>query len=332
MDENTNTRAIFDVMMGPWAAQAMYAAVRLGLTEELDGVSATTDELAKRTGTHERSLFQLLRFLAGLGILDPDEKGFSLTERGKLLTTRHGGSLPDLVLIYGDEFYRSWGNLVENVRTGTPAFEMTFGEPMYQYFAQHEETSRRFSGAMAAGSFFPELASAIAVPPDATVVDVAGGTGGLLCALLEERPDVAGVLFDLEHVIEPAGEAIAHRGFADRIRLVNGDYRETVPEGGDLYLLSRILHSRDDESCRDIIGRIRAAARPGSSLVVVERTVPPLGEDSMGLWFDIHMMTLLGGRERDEDEYRRLYEDCGYTLDRVHELPLGMRAFEGTTS
>lgn len=321
------TRRVFDLMIGYWASQAVYAATKLNIPEHLAQGRSTSHELAAVTGTHERSLFQLLRFLSGIGVFRGDnETGFSLTPTSEMLKEDAPGSLRDLVLMYGEEFYQAWGNLLHNVRTGQPAFEFAFGESMYPYFAANRESARRFDGAMSGGAFFADLPGALDFSGVQTVVDIAGGTGGLLCEVLDSYPDTNGVLFDLAHVIDAARDVVASRGLTDRVSFVEGDFTETVPAGGDIYLLSRILHSRSDDTCLGLLRRCHEAMKPDGTVVVLERTIPPTGTESLGLWFDLHMMVLVGGTERGEQEYTELLERSGFVLQAVRPLSLDMFA------
>lgn len=324
------TRRVFDLMVGYWASQAVYVAAKLNIPEYLAEGHCTSHELATVTGTHERSLFQLLRFLSGIGVFQGDnETGFSLTPTSELIREDVPGSLRDLVLMYGEEFYQAWGNLLHNVHSGQPAFEFTFGKPMYPYFAANQESARRFDGAMSGGAFFADLPDALDFSGVQKIVDIAGGTGGLLCEVLDSYPDIDGVLFDQTHVIDNAKDVVASRGLTGRVSFVEGDYTEAIPAGGDMYLLSRILHSRSDDSCLELLRRCHEAMKPDGSVVVLERMVPPTGRESLGLWFDLHMMVLIGGTERSEQGYAELFERSGFALQAALPLSLDMFAIVG---
>ncbi|MFI2211515.1 methyltransferase [Streptomyces sp. NPDC020141] len=326
MDESP-TRTVLDLMTGYWASQSVYTAAALNLPEHLEAGRTTSREVAAATGAHQRSLFQLMRFLAGLGLLrGDDESGFTLTPAGALLGKDAPDSLHDLVLMYGDEFYRTWGRLLDHVRTGRPAFEHTFGEPMYPYLAAHPEAARRFDGTMAGGAFFADLPRVHDFSGARTVVDIAGGTGALLREVLRASPGARGVLFDQAHVIAAARDVIGDAAPADRISYATGDYTESIPVGGDVYLWSRILHSRSDDSCVDLLKRCRDAMTPDGTVIVLERTIPPTGETSLGLWFDLQMMVLVGGSERSESQYAELFDRAGLALGPVHPLSLDMYA------
>lgn len=320
-------RQVLDLMIGYWASQSIYVAAKLKIPEHLAEGGKTSHDLANVTGTHQPSLLQILRFLAGLGIVEgDDETGFSLTSAGDLLAENAPNSLRDLVIIYGEEFYQAWGNLLHNVQTGQPAFERTFGDSMYSYFSANPESSRKFDGAMSGGSFFAELPGVVDFSDAGKIVDVAGGTGGLLHTILESNKQAEGILFDLGHVIDHAKKASWAPDVIDRVSFVVGNYREAVPAGGDVYLLSRILHSLPEDSCVNLLKRCHEAMSPQGKIIVIERLIPPTGTNSLGLWFDVQMMVAIGGKERDERQYRDMFERAGLTLESVRPLPLDMSA------
>lgn len=329
----TPARHVVDLITGYWASQSVYVATKLKIPEHLAANRMTSHELAAATGTHQPSLFQVLRLLAGLGVLEgDDDTGFALTAAGDLLTENAPDSLRDLVMIYGEEFYQAWGGLLHNVQTGQPAFEHVFGAAMYPYFKANPESARKFDGAMSGGSFFAALPAAVDFSTADTIVDVAGGTGGLLCTLLDACPQARGVLFDVDHVIESAESVVAGRGVYDRLSLVVGDYQKSVPADGDVYVLSRILHSLDEERSIALLERCYEAMPEHGRIVVIERLVPPPGTNSLGLAFDVQMMVAVGGGEYSESYYRNLFERAGFALDAAHELPLDMFALVGNRS
>jgi O-methyltransferase len=319
----TPTRQIFDMMIAFGASQSIYAATALELPEHIAAGHTTVCELAEATGADEKSLGQLIRLLVNYGILRRDnDSGFVLTPAGELLRAGTPGSMRDLVTIFGREFYQAWGNLTENIRTGRPAFEVAFGEPMYSYFTAHPDSGRSFDRAMNNGYFFADVPQVVDFSGMHTVVDIAGGTGGLLCEILRSNPDLTGVLYDQERVIGASADLVADQNLTDRVSFTIGDFGQWVPQGGDCYVLSRILHSQDDESAVQLLKRCLDALGPDGTLVVVERPIAPEGATSLGVWSDVHMMVLVGGVERAEDEYINLLHKSGFVLREVHPIAL----------
>jgi len=315
------TRRIFDMMIAFGASQSIYAATKLGLPEHIAAGYTTSRELAGVTSTHQQSLVQLLRLLVDLGVLrGNDDAGFSLTSAGALLQEDAPGSLRDLVLIFGEEFYQAWGNLVHNIESGRPAFDITFGDSMYSYFAKHQDSGRNFDRAMNNGYFFDDVPKVVDFSATKTVVDVAGGSGGLLCEILRSNPGIQGVLFDQQRVIDSAKDLVASQGLMERVSFAAGDFGERIPPGGDCYVLSRILHSQDDESGVRLLKRCRDAMGKDGMLVIVERPVAPEGTTSLGVWSSVHMMVLVGGTERSKPEYLDLLHRSGFALDAIHHI------------
>lgn len=316
-------RQIFDMMTAFSASQSIYAATTLKLPEHIEAGRTTVAELAEATGTDEKCLGQLMRLLVDYGILWRDnDAGFVLTPAGELLRTDTPGSMRDLVTIFGREFYQAWGNLTENIRTGRPAFELTFGEPMYSYFTANPDSGGSFDRAMNNGYFFADVPKLVDFSAMNTIVDIAGGTGGLLCEILRSNPGLTGVLYDQQRVIDAAADLVAGQNLTDRVTFSAGDFGTSVPEGGDCYVLSRILHSQDDEAAVRLLKRCLDAMEPDGTLLVIERPVASGGAKTLGVWSDVHMMVLVGGVERTEEEYATLLEQSGFVLREVHPIAL----------
>ncbi len=324
MTDTAPARRVMDLLIGYWASQAVYVAAKLELADQLATGPLTATDLAARTGTDEPSLARLLRFLAELGIVTGDaEGGYRTTEAGELLRTEERGSMRDLALLYGEEFYTGWGNLLHTVRTGENGFESVHGAAMYPYFGRSPELTAKFDRAMAASSaFFEPIPTLHDFSRARTVVDIGGGNGALLATVLRAHPQTRGTLFDTEHVVDAARRELAATDVADRVDYAWGDYYEKVPAGGDVYLLSRILHGRDDARCVDVLARIREAMPNDGALLIIERVIPDDGSASLAAWFDVHMLTIAGGSERTTSQYRDLLERAGFGLTAVHGLPL----------
>ncbi|MFE2757214.1 methyltransferase [Actinosynnema sp. NPDC059335] len=197
------------------------------------------------------------------------------------------------------------------------------GAQLFEHLAAYPADARLFEGAMAAGTSFLGLVPGLPdLPATGTVVDVGGSDGRLLDLVLTAAPGLRGVLFDRPHVTAAAAEVPAAHG--ERAEVVAGDFfHDPVPAGGDLYLLSRIMHDWDDERCSAILRNVRAAMAEGATPAVVERPIRDDPGTLLPLAFDVHMMvnTVQGG-ERTTDEHRRLPAADGFALEDVRELPL----------
>ncbi|MEU5042128.1 methyltransferase [Streptomyces griseorubiginosus] len=316
---------LLHLMTGAWTTQAIAVAAELRLADHLDAhPGAGLTLLAELTGCHADSLGRLLRHLAGLGLVAADPDGsYHLTELGEPLRTGATDSFQPLALLYGGPFYRSFGELAHSVRTGEEAFAKVFGEHHFPHFARHPELADLFDRAMAASApMFAPVAGLVDLSAHRVVVDVAGGNGELLGRLLRAAPHLRGVLLERPHAVEAAEKAFAEAGLADRCRFVAGDFTSEVPGGGDLYVLSRVLHDWDDERCLTILRRCARAMAPGSELLLIERLLPTDARLSLAVAWDLHMLCNVGGRERTEDHYRRLLDEAGLDFASCHELPL----------
>ncbi|NUT52512.1 MAG: methyltransferase, partial [Saccharothrix sp.] len=318
-------RSMFDLMTGAWRTRAVAAVAELGVADLLADGPLDTAELAERTGTRPDKLRRVLAFLAALGVFRRHGEQWSLTEVGALLRTDAAGSQRDLARIYGGLFYRSFGGLEHAVRTGESGFKHVYGAQPFEHFAANPADARLFEGAMAAGTTFLELVpDLLDLDARRTVVDVGGGDGRLLDLVLAAAPGVRGVLFARPHVIGAATDVLARHG--TRAAVVAGDFfHDPVPPGGDLYLLSRIMHDWDDDRCSTILRNVRAAMAEGAALAVVERPIRDDPRTLLPVAFNVHMMvnTVQGG-ERTTDEHRRLLAANGFALEDIRDLPLDM--------
>ncbi|WP_371476802.1 methyltransferase [Kitasatospora sp. NBC_00315] len=312
------------LMTGAWATQAIAVAAELRLADHLEQVPAPdTAQLAELTGTHPDSLRRLLRYLASLGVLRPDGGEYRTTSLGRLLRTGAEHSMHPLALLYGGPFYHSFGELGRAVRTGREAFEHVFGAHHFPYFAGHPELADLFDRAMAASApMFHPVADLVDFSTAKVVVDVAGGNGELLSHILRAEPHLEGVLLERPHALEAARGVLTAAGCADRCRLEAGDFTEAVPSGGDVYLLSRVLHDWDDTQCLAILRRLAEAMPRHAELLIVERLLPTDGAPSLAVPWDVHMLCNVGGRERTAAHYGRLLADAGFELTGRTGLPL----------
>ena len=318
------SKQLLQLMTGAWTTQAIAVAAELGIADHLvsEG-SATGARLATLTGTDQDSLSRLLRFLVSLGIVRREHDKFRLAELGQLLRIDVEYSLRPLALIYGGSFYQSFGHLMHSVRTGHDAFEHFFGKNHFDYFAERPELADLFNRAMASSaSMFDPITELVDFSDARVVVDIAGGNGELLRRILHATPHLRGVLLERPNAIEAARGVLARAGCADRAELVPGDFTCHIPHGGDVYILSRVLHDWDDQQCRALLKRCAVAMPEQAELLIVERLLPEDESPSLAVAWDIQMMCNVGGRERTVSQYRELLAESGFDLLRQHPLPL----------
>ncbi len=319
------SRRMLELLTGAWTTQVLCAAAELGIADHLKSQPATSAELAALTDADPDLLHRVLRYLASLGVVRREDQRWSLTRLGMTLRT---GAFRDVARLYGGIFYRSFGSLAHSVRTGENAFEHALGLPPFDYLNEHPDQAGVFHGAMAAGSsWFRGVPQVIDFTDAGTVIDIAGGRGDLLRHILTAAPTARGVLFDQPAVADAAREELEKDGLLDRCEVVSGDFTERVPEGGDVYLLSRILHDWGDEQCLKILTNCRQAMPDTARLVIIERPIPTDGTPSLAIAWDVHMaVNNIGGRERTYEEYRRLLRLAGLQLADVRPLALDMAA------
>ena len=328
-----HAESVLRLLTGAWTTQALAAFAELKLPDAMDTETATGPEaLARALGAEPENLARLLRYLAMLDVVTEHPDGFRLTGLGALLRADRPGSLRPLALMYGGCFYESFASLGHTVRTGEVAFEHRFGENHFDYFARHPELAELFDQSMAASSLMFEplaahpviTAAADRAAAPATVVDVAGGNGHLLGRLLTAHPRLRAVLLERPHALERARRSLDAAGLGGRCGYLPGDFAD-VPQGGDIYILSRVLHDWDDDRCREILRGIAHAMPDAADLLIVERVLPADGSPSLATAWDLHMMCNVGGRERRTDHYARLLADAGLALVDSSPLPLDAR-------
>jgi O-methyltransferase domain/Dimerisation domain len=327
----TPSATLLHMMTGYWISKAIAVAATLGIADLLANGPLSSDELATATQTHAPSLYRVLRALASIGIFSEVAPGrFALTPMAALLRSGAPDSMRALAIMFAEEQYRAWGDVLHSVRTGQPAFEHAFAMPYFAYLATHPEASRVFNAAMVGGTnqIFDAVVAAYDFSPFGTIVDVGGGHGALLAALLRSNPAARGILFDLPHVVEGAEPFLVAAGVADRCTRVGGDFFAEIPAGADAYVLSQILHDWDDERSVVILGQVHRAMPDHGKLLVVELMLPPGDEPSFGKWMDLHMMVLLSGRERTAAHYATLFRAAGFELAREVPTPTGQSIVE----
>ncbi len=309
-------------IMGFMLSQAVYVAAKLAIADLVADGPRPADDLAERASAHPDALYRLLRVLSGYGIfVEQPGRAFANSELSELLRDVPGSSR-DFALIFGEEFYPALGGLLEGVRTGEPSFDATFGAQWDEFLAREPEKSARFNRFMAGGK--EDIADALAAAGwrgAELVVDVGGGIGALLRELLERLPGTRGIVFDLPHVVPEGEEALRAAGLEERCRVVAGNYFDGVPDGGDVYVLSHILHGWDGDRATEIVRSVRRAIRGDGRLLIVDGVLGPPNEPGQKL-MDLLMLSV-GGRERTEDEWRSLLTSGGFELHAIRPASYG---------
>jgi O-methyltransferase domain/Dimerisation domain len=326
-EPKTTTQAVpphmqlIQMAMGYWVSRILFCAAKLELADRLAAGPRSAKELAPETGTYAPALHRLMRTLASLGVLTERDGGkFALTPLGEALRKGAPGSAHASVLtLAGQLFWRAWEEILYSLETGKTAFEKVYGMPAFDYLAQHPDEASLFSETMVGlhGPETPAVAAAYDFSGFKTVVDVGGATGNMLAAVLSRHRGPRGVLFDLPHVVRDAPALLKAHGVADRVAIESGSFFESVPSGGDTYILSHVIHDWSEAQCLTILGNCRRAMGPGARLLIVEMVLPPGDTPHPGKLLDITMLTMPGGEERTEAEYAALLAKAGFRVQRV---------------
>jgi SAM-dependent methyltransferase len=302
-------------------AQCISAAARLGLADELAAGPRHYTDLAAATGSHPPSLRRLLRALAAEGIFaEPALDTFAITEVSEQLRAGVPGSVRPYLLgwVGLPAMYLGFAGLLDAVRTGQAGLRHATGQDFFEYLDAHPQAAADYDAAMESTvDAFVACADAYDFSRFGTVVDVGGGHGGLLATLLERYPEMRGVNLERPEVAAAAATSLAGRGLGDRVRCVGGDFFDSVPPGGDGYLLCTILHVFPDDACLRILRNCRAAMGGGARLVVVDKVIPPGPATGRNPLSDLRIFLLSGGGERTGAEFAALFAATGFALGEI---------------
>jgi 2-polyprenyl-3-methyl-5-hydroxy-6-metoxy-1,4-benzoquinol methylase len=303
------------LVVGHRTTAAIATAVELGIIDALAGGARTPADVAASVGTHPDATGRLLRFLSTIGVVDEADGAYSLSELGAPLATDAPASLAPQALLQADPaIWAAWGNLAHSIRTGENAFSALHGMNVWEHRVAHPERSRSFDELMT--SLTSVIAAAVAATydfrPGTHAVDVGGGQGALLAAVLRAHPSLTGTVFDQPHVVATS----APEDLSERWSAVGGSFFESVPPA-DYVLMKSIIHDWPDEESVAILRQCAAALRPGGAVVLVEMVLDRPGHESVAAYSDLNMLVGPGGRERTEAEYAELFAAAGLRLTRV---------------
>ncbi len=308
--------ALLRLISGYRVTQVLYVATKLGIPDLLSAGPKDAGTLASHAGVEPDRLHRVLRVMASLGVLTlDDQERFGLTPIGELLRTDHVGSMAVVSTFAGEEPYRAWGDLLHTVKTGETAFDHVYGMGHFEYLALHPEASAMFNRLMA---WSVELTGPALEGYDLSghrlLVDVGGGKGAMIASVLRTHPHLRGILFDQPAAVVDAVAQLSSAGVADRCEIRTGSAFDGVPTGGDVYVLSRVLHDWPDAKAATMLLNCRKAMAKGDVLLLVEGVMPAGVAPPSRLWLDLVMMVMNGGGERTEAEWRTLLEATGFSL------------------
>lgn len=311
------------MMNGFRTTQVAYVVAKLGIADQLSELPLTASEVAGKVNADVSGLGRVLRLAALFGLVaeEPGDR-FRLTPMGELLRTNSPGSLRAVAVQLGELHYVAWGDLLHSARTGESAFEHVYGAPLFDYLSNHQDAQATFDAYMSANK--DPFASALNEKYDFSsfglLVDVGAGNGSVSAAVLSANPKLEAIIFDRPAVMSAAERFVAEAGLQARCRLVAGDFLDSVPTGGDVYMLSNIIHDWDDVRAGNILRNCRAAMKRNAPLILLEAILAPHGEPNGTVMADVNMLVMLTGHERTEDAYHSLLRASGLRPSRTIAL------------
>ncbi|CDR33164.1 methyltransferase [Criblamydia sequanensis] len=304
------------LLSGEWVTRGVYAATELGIADHLLDGPKTVKELSLLTETDELSLKRLLKMLVGFGLFAEENEGlFINSDLSLLLAKKHPESLYSLSLFFGEEIHEAWDAIVPSLKLNTPAFEITHQKPVFTYFKENPLRAALFQDAMKQKSQ-AVIQSSIAsydFKKFHTIYDIGGGYGQFMIALLNDNPNLKGMIFELPEVIEilkirsPLLES-------PRCELVAGNFFESIPEGGDAYLLKSVLHDWEEEKSEKILAKCYEAMTEKSRLLIIETILLPKDRSRYANCMDMQMMMITGGKERTGEAFKEMLEKAGFQI------------------
>jgi orsellinic acid C2-O-methyltransferase len=334
-DPYADAARLLEIINGSWMAQALRAAAELGLPDQLAAGPREVAELAAVTGTHPPALHRLLRALVTIGVCAESDGGaFTVTPMGRLLGAEVEGSVRSWAVYWGRYLWPEWAQLTHSVRTGRSGREVVSGSPHFESLPADPERAGWFNGAMADVNRLSTHGVVVAYDFSgcARIVDVGGGYGDLIAAVLAANPSATGVLFDLPHAVAKARPNVEKAGVGARCEFVAGSFFDGVPAGADTYLLKSVLHDWDDDGSRAILRACRAAMAGAARLLVMERLIPErlehTPEHAALARSDLTMLVAHAAPERTGAQFRALLRDADLRIGSITPLPTGYFVIE----
>jgi len=322
-DPSADLQQLFQLALGYMPAMSLNVIVKLGVPDLLAAGPLSIQQLSQKTGINEDRLYRVMRALSTVGVFrETDRRSFAHTPVSELLRKDHPLSQHDMVNWMADPFhFRTYANLMRTVKTGESAMELAAGKPVFDFFRDDPEEGKVFNAAMVSitRTFIPPVLDAYDFSKIRKLVDVGGGHGSVVAAILARNPGMHGILYDLDHVVAGAQTVLAAAGVSGRCDVIAGNFFETIPSGGDAYIMKHIIHDWDDDKALTILNNIHTVLKnvDGGKVILLEAIVAGPGEQDFAKWGDIEMMAGPGGRERTQEEFQRLFEKAGFRLNRV---------------
>lgn len=326
---------ILQLATGYIASISIHIVAKLGIADLLKDGPKSTAHLAAATHTQEDRIYRVLRTLASVGVFtEIGERHFALTPAAETLRSDVQGSIRPLAIWIGDPMHlRVYAEMPHSVQTGSLTFDRVYGKPVFDYFPGDPKQSEVFNNAMTCLSnmVIPAVLEAYDFSGIDTLMDVAGGHGAMLRAILAKYPKMRGIVTDLDHVVQGAKQISENQALAHRCEFLCADFFHEVPAHADAIIMKHIIHDWDDDKAIVILENCRKAlsGRKNARILLVESVISKGNTAELGKFIDLEMMTFTGGRERTEEEFQKLFAAAGMRLNRIVPTKAPLWVVEG---
>lgn len=312
---------MYEMISGYWVGCCIHAAAKLDIADKLQYGAKTLSQLAQEAHAHEPSLYRLMRALTSVGIfMETRDETYELNDFGATLLTDVPGSVKPWALANLGEHFPAFGDLTYGVQTGKVPFEHAHGIPVWEYYQKHPEAGANLAKAMAgmSGAVLKTIIDTYDFKPYKHLVDIGGGNGALMFAVLEATPDSRGTIFDQPYVVERTNEVIPEE-LRDRCDTAAGSFFDTVPQEADLYMTKWVIHDWNDEESVKILTNIALGMKKGSKLLIIDSVIPDDSQNKphAGKLLDINIMAMTTGKERTLNEFKQLLQRAGLVFNQL---------------
>lgn len=322
-----------DYLAGYTISSAIYVAAKLGIADALIHEPKSSASLADMLSVNESALYRLMRALASVGIFkESTDQMFELTTLAATMRSDTPNSLRALMIMCGSPWHwQTWGGLLHTVQTGTPYFVEHFKQNFFPYIKENPEVSREFNAAMTSLSSVNDYAIARSYDFSSArkIIDIGGGQGGLLSAILKLHARTQGVLYDLPEVIASATSTLEQKDLRNRVDMIAGDFFQVIPPEGDLYIIKHVLHGLNQDQSIALLKNVAAVLPDKGKLLIIEMVIPSGNQSSYSKFNDLEMMLLSStGRERTMDEFENIISSCNLKRSTLINMPMGVSIIE----
>jgi phospholipid N-methyltransferase len=325
---------IHELISGRAYAAAIYVAAKLNIADLLKDKAKTAIQIAEELNSDPKATYRLLRALASKNIFTENDDGeFELTRLASTLRTDIPNSMRDLAIMCGSDWHwQTWGGLLYSTKNGKPYFPVFFNKDFFSFIKENTEAEKEFNNGMSSLSSINNYAIADKYDfSDAKqIIDVGGGHGGLLQAILKfTSHNTKGLLYDLPSVTEAVKNIWKNDPINQRITIKSGDFFKEVPLGGDVYIVKHVLHGLDDEQSINLLTMIKTAMPQSGKLLIIEMLIPAGNVESFSKFNDLGMMLLSSyGQEREQKQFENIIGKVGLLITRIIPVHFGVCIIE----